>query len=68
VPGICDKDGTPLVRRDDDAAEVVRARLEKQVPPMLEVVEHYRNAGVLTEVDGRRPIDVVQADILAAVA
>jgi adenylate kinase family enzyme len=42
--------------------------LEKQVPPMLEVVEHYRNAGVLTEVDGRRPIDEVQADILAAVA
>jgi adenylate kinase len=68
VPGICDKDGTPLVRRDDDAAEVVRARLEKQVPPMLEVVEHYRNAGVLTEVDGRRTIDDVQADILAAVA
>jgi adenylate kinase len=65
-PGICDKDGTRLVRRDDDAAEVVRARLEKQVPPMLEVVGHYRQAGVLTEVDGRRPIDAVLAEILGA--
>ena len=65
-PGVCDKDGTRLVRRDDDAAEVVRARLEKQVPPMLDVVAHYRDAGMLTEVDGRRPIDDVLADILAA--
>ena len=66
-PGICDKDGTPLVRRDDDRPDVVRARLQKQVPPMLEVVEHYRSAGVLAEVDGRRAIDDVLADILAAV-
>ena len=67
-PGICDKDGTPLVRRDDDREDVVRARLEKQVPPMLEVVEHYRGAGVLTEVDGRRPIPEVTAEILRAAA
>jgi len=68
VPGICDKDGTPLVRRDDDRAEVVRARLEKQVPPMLEVVEHYRAAGALEEIDGRQPIDVVLASILETVS
>ena len=67
-PGICDKDGTPLVRRDDDREEVVRARLQKQVPPMLEVVEHYRAAGVLAEIDGRQPIDDVTAAILRAVA
>jgi adenylate kinase len=66
--GICDKDGTRLVRRDDDAMEVVRSRIEKQVPPMLEVVGHYRDAGLLTEVDGLRPIDDVLADILAAVS
>ena len=24
VPGICDRDGTPLVKRDDDRPEVVR--------------------------------------------
>jgi adenylate kinase len=64
--GICDKDGTPLHQRDDDRPEVVRARLEKQVPPMLEVVEHYRRAGVLDRVDGDRAIDEVGAAILEA--
>ncbi|HEX6130011.1 MAG TPA: adenylate kinase [Candidatus Limnocylindria bacterium] len=57
--GICDKDGTRLLQRDDDRPEVVRARLEKQVPPMLEVVEHYRQAGVLERVDGTGSIDEV---------
>lgn len=68
VPGTCDRDGTPLVRRDDDRPEVVRARLEKQVPPMLEVVDHYRDAGTLTVVDGRQDIGDVLRDIRQAVA
>ena len=46
---------------------MVRARLEKQVPPMLEVVEHYRGAGLLAEVDGTLPIDDVSAAILEVV-
>jgi adenylate kinase len=67
-PGICDRDGTPLERREDDRPDVVRARLAKQVPPMLEVVEHYRAAGRLAEVDGRGSIDEVLAAILEAAA
>ena len=67
-PGICDRDGTPLERREDDRPDVVRARLAKQVPPMLEVVEHYRRAGRLAEVDGRGSIDEVLAAILEAAA
>lgn len=67
TPGICDKDGAALEQRDDDRPEVVRARLEKQVPPMLEVVEHYRRAGVLTRVDGDRPIEEVGREILEVV-
>jgi adenylate kinase len=68
VPGICDRDGTPLIRRDDDRPEVVRARLDKQVPPMLEVVEHYRQAGSLARIDGLQPIADVLRDIKAALA
>src|ERR687891_2920900 len=45
--GICDREGAQLTRRDDDRPAVVRARLDKQVPPMLEVVDHYRDAGTL---------------------
>jgi adenylate kinase len=59
VPGICDKDGTPLQQREDDRPEVVRARLSNQVPPMLDVVDHYDRAGVVTRIDGRQPIEAV---------
>lgn len=67
-PRICDKDGAALRQRDDDRPDVVRARLEKQVPPMLEVIDHYRAAGVLHRIDGEQPIGQVTRDILAAVA
>jgi adenylate kinase len=67
-PGICDKDGAALLQRDDDRPDVVRARLEKQVPPMLAVIEHYRAAGVLARIDGEQSIDDVTRDILEAVA
>jgi adenylate kinase len=63
--GICDKDGTALRQRDDDRPEVVRARLERQVPPMLEVIEHYERAGIVDRVDGTQPIDAVTRDILS---
>jgi adenylate kinase len=64
VAGICDKDGTSLEQRDDDRPEVVRARLAKQIPPMLEVVDHYERAGKVTRIDGRQPIDAVTRAIL----
>jgi adenylate kinase len=66
VPGICDKDGARLVQRDDDKPEVVRARLAKQVPPMLEVLDHYRKAGIVIHIDGRAPIEDVTRQILQA--
>lgn len=67
VPGRCDREGAALVQRDDDRPEVVTARLEKQVPPMLEVVAHYERAGVLERVDGALPIDQLSDEILDAV-
>lgn len=67
VPGICDKDGTALRQRDDDRPEVVRARLDRQVPPMLEVVDHYERAGIVDRLDGTQPIETVTADILSRV-
>lgn len=63
-PGRCDNDGSALTQRDDDRPEVVRARLERQVPPMLEVVEHYERAGVAARVDGQQSIEAVTAEIL----
>jgi adenylate kinase len=66
-PGICDRDGTALRQRDDDRPEVVRARLERQVPPMLEVVDHYERAGIVDRLDGRQPIEAVTEAILTGI-
>lgn len=66
VPGICDKDGTPLIQRDDDKPEVVRSRLAQQVPPMLEVIAHYEDARRVARIDGRGTIDEVTGRILDA--
>jgi adenylate kinase len=65
VPGRCDHDGAELQQRDDDRPEVVRARLAKQVVPMLEVLELYVLRGGVQHVDGRQPIDAVTQEILA---
>ena len=67
VPGVCDIDGSALVQRDDDRPEIVQARLDKQLGALADVVEHYRSAGVLRTVDGRRPIAAVTNDLLEAI-
>lgn len=67
VAGICDRDGTQLRQRDDDRPEVVRARLEKQVPPMLDVIDHYERAGIVERLDGTKPIEAVTEEILARI-
>jgi adenylate kinase len=64
VAGVCDRDGTALTQRDDDRPDVVRARLERQVPPMREVVDHYERLGLVDRIDGSQPIEAVTADIL----
>jgi adenylate kinase len=68
VDGVCDLDGSELVQRADDAEATVRARMAQQVPPLLEVVDHYRSRGILTSVDGRQAIDAVTEALLAALA
>jgi adenylate kinase len=59
VVGICDLDGSALSQRADDEEATVRARMAQQVPPLLDVVDHYRSSGVLRSVDGRQAIDEV---------
>ena len=68
LDGICDLDGSDLVQRGDDEEATVRARMAQQVPPLLEVVDHYRANGVLVTVDGRQGIDAVTDALMAAVA
>jgi len=67
VPGICDIDGSELYQRDDDRPETVRARLDQQLPPMYDVVDYYRNRGLLLHVDGEQPIERVGEALLEAI-
>lgn len=65
--GFCDIDGSPLIQRADDHEATVRARMAQQVPPLLEVVDHYRTAGICTTIDGRDSIEDVGRALLLAV-
>ncbi|GGU93290.1 adenylate kinase [Streptomyces filipinensis] len=63
--GRCDICGDRLVQRADDTAEIARARLvvhTRQTQPLL---ERYRRAGVLHEIDGCGDVDDVTRRLLA---
>jgi adenylate kinase len=68
VDAVCDIDGSEIVQRPDDEEATVRARMREQIPPLLEVVDHYRTQGILQTVDGREPISDVSARMLRALA
>ena len=63
---VCDIDGSEIIQRPDDDEATVRARMKEQIPPLLEVVDHYRQRGVLQVVDGREPISDVSDRMLRA--
>jgi adenylate kinase len=65
-PGICDACGGRLTQRDDDRAEVVRQRLEKQRPPG-DLLAHYRAQGKLVEVNGEQDVDKVTQELLESI-
>jgi adenylate kinase len=65
-PGRCDLDGSPLIQRADDEEATVRARMAQQVPPLEDVADHYRSAGILRTVDGRQSIERVSHDLIEA--
>lgn len=64
--GVCDIDQGELYQREDDRPEVVASRLEKQKPPAA-LIDHYRNAGVLKEINGEQPLDTVTSLLLEAI-
>jgi adenylate kinase len=60
VPGVCDVCGsTEFVRRADDNAETVRARLAAYNSQTAPLLPYYRERSLLRSVDGMGPIDEV---------
>jgi adenylate kinase len=65
-PGKCDRCGGELYQRDDDKPEAVEKRIQVYLEQTAPLVEYYRAAGALKEVDGERPIQEVTSSLLAA--
>jgi len=66
--GVCDDCGGDLIQRDDDTEETVRERLRVFHENTEPVVEHYRDEGVLVEVDGEGTPDEVFDEVSGVVA
>ena len=67
LPDKCERCGGELYQRDDDKAETVKARISKQKPP-AEMMEHYRLAGKLTDINGLQPVEGVTAQMQAVLS
>ena len=64
--GVCDRCGGALYQREDDRAEVVSTRLEVNLKETEPLLDYYRQAGKLAEVDGEAAVEQVQEQLLAA--
>jgi adenylate kinase len=60
--GVCDLDGTTLVRRSDDHVDVVRARLEAYEKLTAPIMEHYAS-GDFHSIAANRPPGEIFRDI-----
>jgi adenylate kinase len=63
----CATDGSALVQREDDKPEAVRPRIEIYLEKTVPVLDHYRAAGLVSEIDGRGTIEEISRQVLAAV-
>ncbi len=66
-PDICDRCGSALAQRKDDTPEAIKRRLAIYHTETMPLIALYQGLGVLSEIDGERTIDEVQADIRQAV-
>lgn len=57
--GICDVCDQQLVLRDDDKPETVKKRLDVYHDQTQPLIEYYKKAGVLAEVDGTLDMEEV---------
>ncbi|MFA6254916.1 MAG: adenylate kinase [Patescibacteria group bacterium] len=62
-PGVCDKCGGELFKRDDDTPDAIRKRLEiyhTETEPLLAI---YEKSGILHRVDGSKSIEEVYQQV-----
>ena len=64
--GRCDRCGGELYQREDDKPAAVRRRFQVYLEETEPLIEYYRKAGKLTEVDGGGPIEEVYTALMKA--
>lgn len=64
--GVCDLCGGELYQRDDDNPHTIRARLKTFHVQTAPLIQYYKAAGLLIEVDGRGEVAVVKQRTVAA--
>lgn len=65
VAAVCDACGGRLEQRPDDRPEVVQERLQQYRSSTEPLLDYYRAAGILTEVDAHQPPEEVYGELLA---
>lgn len=55
-------------QREDDKTETVKRRLDVNIAQGAPIIEHYRKAGIVSDIQGNQEIDAVFADIEKAIA
>jgi len=64
--GVCDVDGSEVYQREDDKVETVTKRIHVYLEQTMPLVEYYRKAGKLIEIDGTQAVDDVTKVLLGA--
>ena len=64
-PGICDRDGTPLVQRPDDQPDAVRRRLAEYENKTALLTGYYKPRSALRNIDGVGTPDEVEGRIVS---
>lgn len=66
--GRCDRDGAPLIQREDDRPESISRRMEIYRRDTAPLIDYYRREGRLRQIDGNAPLQEVERQIDREVA
>ena len=67
VAGVCDLDGSELYQREDDKPETVERRIAVYLEQTSPLIDFYREANLLCEIDGTRSIEEVGESLMTAI-
>ncbi len=67
-PPVGDYNEDDFYQREDDKPETVKRRLDVNIAQGAPIIEHYRKAGIVFDVQGNQDIDDVFADIVKAIS